>query len=62
MTALMSVNVYFLGAGNSTWNPNITLAFSFLFLPILYEYIYNENKNKKINLTLECNKVDFFFI
>ncbi|WP_288300527.1 hypothetical protein [uncultured Brachyspira sp.] len=48
MTALMSVNVYFLGAGNSTWNPNITLAFSFLFLPILYEYIYNENKNKKI--------------
>lgn len=48
MMALMSVNVYFLGAGNSTWNPNITLAFSFLFLPILYEYIYNENKNKKI--------------
>ena len=48
MTALMSANVYFLGAGNSTWNPNITLGFSFLFLPVLYEYIYAESKNKKI--------------
>ena len=70
MTALMSINVYFLGAGNSTWNPNITLALSFLFLPVLYEYIYNENKNKKfiygillfpiLALIAQCHFSNFF--
>lgn len=70
MTALMSVNVYFLGAGNSTWNPNISLAFSFLFLPVLYEYIYNDDKKKKfiycillfpiLALTAQCHFSNFF--
>lgn len=70
MTALMSVNVYFLGAGNSTWNPNISLAFSFLFLPVLYEYLYNDDKKKKfiygillfpiLALTAQCHFSNFF--
>ena len=70
MTALMSVNVYFLNAGNSIYNPHNPLAFSFIFLPILYEYIYTESKNKKfiygillfpiLALIAQCHFSNFF--
>ncbi|OEJ14260.1 hypothetical protein BFL38_05675 [Brachyspira hampsonii] len=41
---LMSVNIYFLNAGNNIYNPNNPLILSFIFLPVLYEYLYNEKK------------------
>ena len=42
--ALMSVNVYFLQAGNFIYNPHNPLILSFIFIPILYEYLYNDKK------------------
>ncbi|WP_300370068.1 hypothetical protein [Brachyspira sp.] len=44
ITALMSVNPYFLYACNSIYNPNNPLILSFIFLPVLYEYLYNDKK------------------
>ena len=41
---LMSVNLYFLKAGNDIYNPHPPLIFSFIFLPMLYEYLYNDKK------------------
>ncbi|WP_020003578.1 hypothetical protein [Brachyspira innocens] len=41
---LMSVNLYFLRAGNMIYNPHNPLILSFLFLPVLYEYLYNDKK------------------
>ncbi|WP_240516501.1 hypothetical protein [Brachyspira sp. G79] len=44
MILLMSVNVYFLNAGNNIYNPHNPLILSFIFLPVLYEYLYNDKK------------------
>ncbi|PTY40127.1 glycosyltransferase family 39 protein [Brachyspira hampsonii] len=44
MLMLMSVNVYFLNAGNNIYNPHNPLILSFIFLPVLFEYLYNEKK------------------
>ena len=41
---LMSVNVYFLNAGNNIYNPHNPLILSFIFIPVFYEYLYNEKK------------------
>lgn len=41
---LMSVNIYFLNAGNNIYNPHNPLILSFIFLPVFYEYLYNEKK------------------
>ncbi|WP_157154729.1 hypothetical protein [Brachyspira murdochii] len=41
---LMSVNLYFLRAGNMIYNPHNPLILSFIFLPVLYEYLYNDKK------------------
>ena len=67
--ALISVNVYFLQAGNNIYNPHNPLILSFVFLPVLYEYLYN---NKKfiyavllfpiLALSAQCHFSNFFSI
>ena len=67
--ALMSVNVYFLQAGNFIYNPHNPLILSFIFIPILYEYLYNDKKFiyavllfPILALAAQCHFSNFFSI
>lgn len=67
--ALMSVNVYFLQAGNNVYNPNNPLILSFIFIPVLYEYLYNDKKFiyavllfPILALAAQCHFSNFFSI
>ncbi|MEI0530021.1 hypothetical protein R4I97_00520 [Brachyspira pilosicoli] len=67
--ALMSVNVYFLQAGNNIYNPHNPLILSFIFIPILYEYLYNDKKFiyavllfPILALSAQCHFSNFFSI
>ncbi|AEM22588.1 hypothetical protein Bint_1972 [Brachyspira intermedia PWS/A] len=66
---LMSVNVYFLRAGNDIYNPHNPFILSFIFLPVLYEYLYNEKKFiyavllfPILALSAQCHFSNFFSI
>lgn len=65
----MSVNVYFLQAGNNVYNPNNPLILSFIFIPVLYEYLYNDKKFiyavllfPILALAAQCHFSNFFSI
>lgn len=67
--ALMSVNVYFLQAGNFIYNPHNPLILSFIFIPVLYEYLYNDKKFiyavllfPILALSAQCHFSNFFSI
>ncbi|WP_297277445.1 hypothetical protein [uncultured Brachyspira sp.] len=69
MLLIMSVNVYFLKAGNDIYNPHNPFIFSFIFLPVLYEYLYNEKKFiygvllfPILALSAQCHFSNFFSI
>ena len=69
MLMLMSVNVYFLKAGNNIYNPHNPFILSFIFLPVLYEYLYNEKKFiyavllfPILALSAQCHFSNFFSI
>lgn len=69
MLLLMSVNVYFLKAGNDIYNPHNPFVLSFIFLPIFYEYLYNDKKFiygvllfPILALSAQCHFSNFFSI
>ncbi|WP_300754671.1 hypothetical protein [uncultured Brachyspira sp.] len=69
MLILMSVNVYFINAGNNIYNPHNPLILSFIFLPVLYEYLYNDKKFiyavllfPILALSAQCHFSNFFSI